>query len=44
MASECTFDPVDMVFHVLREMANLFRVLHYDNTSRNQDAFTIFDF
>jgi hypothetical protein len=41
MASEFTFDPVDMVFHVLRESGSLFQALYHDNASRNQDAFPL---
>ena len=37
-----TFDPVDMLFHVLREIGSLVRALYYDNGSRNQDAFPLF--
>jgi hypothetical protein len=44
IASECTSDPVEMIAHVLRESAGLFHVLHYDDVSRNQDAFITFDF
>jgi hypothetical protein len=43
LASECTSNPVEMIAHVLRETASLFQALRYDNASRNQDAFAMFD-
>ena len=43
-ASKLVFDPVEMVIHVLGERASPFQALHYDNTSRNQDAFPLFYF
>jgi len=39
----CSFDPVGIGLHVIEEDASLFRVLQYENASRNQYAFTIFD-
>jgi hypothetical protein len=41
---ECPSDPLDMIAHILREIASPFQVLQHENASRNQDAFTTFDF
>ena len=40
----CSSDPVEMVVHVLGETGSVFQAFLYDYASRNQDAFTMFDF